>query len=83
MLQQIMRHLDTLFEELLDFECYFFLERRNCKEPLAKLVQSEVECEKSLVKIMLHLSELTRQAVGGCPAQGRRGRDQRQRALPQ
>ena len=82
-LEQIQRHLDTLHEELLDFECHFFLERRNCNEAMVRLVRGEIECEKSLVKIITYLSEVISSKAGERLEEGRRVGDQLQRAFYQ
>ena len=57
-LGKILRHLDVLYEVLLDFESTFLSERRDSKEMIAKLIKGEIECEKSLIKIIIYLSKI-------------------------
>lgn len=60
-IDQLIKLLHLSYDELMVFERAFMESYQRTSRPVAEVVKGEIDCQKGLLKILIYISEISRQ----------------------
>jgi len=64
-MEQLLKLLHLTYDELMLFERAYRAQQLKSEPAVAEIINGEIECQKGMLKILVYISEMTRQQSEG------------------